>query len=108
MKPLYTLAILSSLLVLSSCDRLSDSKKLEQTRDNPTFTMTVELVPPDQITKKCRDLGVEYEANGCAAYNLDTNHCTIYVMPQRHAHDEERLALIGHETWHCRFGRWHD
>lgn len=100
-------AFLALLVFLVGCD-VRQNEELLQTRDDKTFTMTVELVSPEQIRSKCDALGVQYEANGCTAFNLDTKHCTIYVMPQRYAHDDERLTVIGHETWHCRFGKWHN
>jgi hypothetical protein len=105
------LIALLSILALSSCNNQTvygSREKLKHTRDDKTFTMTVELIDADKITEHCSNLGVPYEANGCTAFNLDTKHCTIYVSGQRFTHDEERLTIIGHETWHCRFGEWHD
>jgi hypothetical protein len=81
---------------------------LKQTRDDKTFTMVIEIIHPDKINEKCNSIGSLGDVNGCAAFNLDTKVCTIYVMPQRFQHDEERLVTIGHETWHCRYGKWHD
>lgn len=97
-------------ILLSACspNEVDGSASLKQTRDDKIFTMTVELVSPSEITQFCSKLGVSYDANGCSSFNLDTKHCTIYVMPQRFTEDKERLTIIGHETWHCRFGRWHD
>lgn len=69
--------------------------------------MTVEVIPEHKITEHCSNLGVTYDANGCTAYNLDTNSCTIYVVEPRSVDDTDRFAVIGHETWHCRYGRWH-
>lgn len=88
------------------CDNVSQTA-LKQTRDDESFTMKVNLVSENKIEETCKALGVEYEANGCATFNLDTKVCNIYVMPQRYQQDEERLVIIGHETWHCRFGVWH-
>lgn len=99
--------LLVSVFALASCDRFSQ-QPLTQTRDTKTFTMTVEVVPENQITEVCEKQGLDFKANGCAVYVPETNHCTIYVMPQRFVRDQERLTLIGHETWHCRFGQWHE
>lgn len=101
------LTILLSIIALVSCSK-QDTTPLKQTRDDKTFTMIMEIVPQQKMTELCTKLGVQYEANGCASFNLDTKVCTIYVMPQRFQQDEERLAIIGHETWHCRYGKWHD
>lgn len=106
-RPALLAALLTASFLVASCDQLAAGEKIEPTRDDKTFTMTVETIPENQITKFCSDLGVKYDANGCAAFNLDTKHCTIYVVEPRHADDVERFAVIGHETWHCRFGEWH-
>lgn len=98
------LAICSVLLV--SCT--PQEEKLKQTREDYSFTMNVEIVDEKDITRVCTELGVQYEANGCAKFDLDKKECTIYVMPQRYENDARRLELIGHETWHCVYGRWHD
>ena len=104
--PLLILA--SAILAISACDQApSYGEKIVPTRDDKTFTMTVETVPESRITEQCATLGVKYEANGCAAFDLDKKHCTIYVVEPRGLDDMERLSVIGHETWHCRFGQWH-
>lgn len=105
------LAIAAVLFLLASCDNretFGSGERLKQTRDDKTFTMTLELMPANTIEAHCKRLGVQYQANGCAAFNLETKHCTVYVAPQRFANDDERLAILGHEVWHCRFGVWHD
>jgi hypothetical protein len=104
MKTIAVIGLLS--LLLAACG--GESEPLRQTRDDREFTVSMHIVDERDIAKTCADLGVLYEANGCAAFNLDTKHCDVYVMPQRFAHDGERLETIGHELWHCRFGRWHD
>lgn len=93
--------------ILVSCGD-ADRVPLKQTRDVDKFTTQIVNVDSGQIANVCTKLGVPYEANGCTAYYPDKNHCVIYIMPQRFMHDAERLALIGHELWHCRYGKWHD
>jgi hypothetical protein len=93
--------------LLASCMD-TDPTPLKQTRDVDFFTTKIVNVEAHRIVDVCNKLGVPYEANGCAAYYPDKNHCVIYIMPQRFMHDSERLALIGHELWHCRYGQWHD
>ena len=103
MKKYLLFPILFGLLSCTPSD-----KPLKSTREDYSFEMNVVIVPANQITETCTRLGVQYEANGCASFDLDKKVCTIYVMPQRYENDSERLALIGHETWHCVYGRWHD
>lgn len=93
-------------LALVACTP-SSTEELKSTRVDTTFQMHVIVVQPEQITQVCSTLGVEYKANGCSKFDLDKKICTIYVMPQRFVQDEERLVIIGHETWHCVFGKWH-
>jgi hypothetical protein len=100
------LNLLLVLVLLAGCDRLA-VEPITPTRDDRTFTLTVDVIPEDEIVKHCSRLGVKYDANGCAAFNHDTKHCTIYVVAPRHVDDAERFSVIGHETWHCRFGEWH-
>lgn len=102
-KILYTFAFL-----LAACSPQANNTELKKTREDYTFTMNVVIVPEDKITETCTKLGVNYQANGCAKFDLDKKECTIYVMPQRYSQDKERLEIIGHETWHCVYGRWHD
>jgi hypothetical protein len=100
------LAILLSFLALSACD--NSPKPLMHTRDDPNFTTEIVIVPDNKITETCNKLGVQYEANGCNAFYPVEKKCVIYVMPQRFMYDEQRLSIIGHELWHCRYGEWHD
>ena len=93
-------------MLVASCSKINN-EPIVPTRDQEQFTMIVKIIPNDDITEFCNKLGVGYDANGCASYNLDTNECTIYVVTPRHVDDTERFAVIGHETWHCRFGKWH-
>jgi hypothetical protein len=101
------LLAIAALALLASCGD-SNNQPLKQTRDDPKFSVELVIVPEHSIKKTCADLGVQYEANGCTAFHTPANHCVIYVMPQRFMHDEQRLSIIGHELWHCRYGEWHD
>lgn len=110
MKIVSVLFVVLFSIFVASCEKgsVNDTKAIPQSRDVETFKMTVTIVDETKIKKVCTDLGVNYDANGCASYNFETNHCTIYVMPQRFSQDKERLEIIGHEVWHCRYGVWHD
>lgn len=98
-----------TLFVIGLLAELKGSEvKLHQTRDDRTFTLTLELLPPAKVTEKCKQLSAGDDRNGCTVFNLDTKTCTIYAAPQRYPFDDQRLAVIGHEVWHCRYGIWHD
>ena len=107
------LIIVLTAFLLSSCDNStygspSFGEKIVPTRNDLNFSMTVEIVPSEKITDVCHKLGVSYDANGCASFDLDNKHCTIYVVEPRGLDDKDRFSVVGHETWHCAFGRWHD
>lgn len=95
-----------SLVFLASCN--NGPEELKHTRDDQKFSVELVIVPDNQITDTCSKLGVQYEANGCNAFYPNEKKCVIYVMKQRFMYDEERLKIIGHELWHCRYGQWHD
>lgn len=99
------LAISISCLFLFGCNKTENQIKPSQ--DVKSFTMTVEIVPEKEIVQFCDNLGVTYHANGCAKFYPNTKECTIYVIQPRSVDDTDRFALVGHETWHCRFGTWH-
>lgn len=101
-----TLLTILFLIALVGCD--NQPQPLKQTRDDPKFSVELQIVPENKIQETCAALGVEYTANGCNAFNTSTKTCVIYVMPQRYQEDTQRLAIIGHEVWHCRYGAWHD
>jgi hypothetical protein len=101
--------LLPFLIALAGCGEVANtfSEKIVPTWDEKTFTMTVNIVPEKEITDFCTNLGVKYDANGCSSFNSQTKECVIYVVEPRHVDDTERFSVIGHETWHCRFGEWH-
>lgn len=110
MNKLKIIGVLLAALFLVGCDRIEvngSPERVVPTRDDRTFTMTIEVVPEDRINDRCHALGVMYEANGCASFNLITKSCTIYVVAPKTVDDVDHFAVIGHETWHCRFGEWH-
>lgn len=96
--------VLALTLAMTGC---TTTESYTPTRNDTNITVSVNYLSPEAVTKACAMLGVK-DKNGCSAFNLDTKRCTIYVSPQRFAHDTERLAIIGHELDHCVRGRWHN
>lgn len=103
-----TLLTILAAVALVGCGDNQKQLPLKQTRDDPKFSVELHIVPEDKIKQQCEALGVEYTADGCNAFNTETKTCVIYVMPQRYQEDAQRLQIIGHEIWHCRYGAWHD
>lgn len=101
--------ILLTVLIFSvaSCTDNMQQEKITPTRNDKSFTMTVNFLPNDDIKDFCTKLGVSYEANGCTAFNLETKHCNIYVVEPKYVTDVERLRIMGHETLHCIYGKYH-
>jgi hypothetical protein len=111
MKNLSVVAFFATLIAAVGCALLTSCTKqapLLEPRSNLSFRTHVHVIDESRIKDKCADLGVAYEANGCTAYNLDTDTCDIYIMPQRYQQDDERLVIMGHELWHCMHGQWHN
>lgn len=100
----YLLVIILASTLISCGD---NAEKIVPTRDDKTFKMTVEVVSAAKMVEFCSALGVEYKANGCNKFNLDTKECIIYVTEPTNVGDTEKFAVIGHELWHCRYGKWH-
>lgn len=96
-----------SLMFITSCSENAGTEKIKPTRFDRSFTMTVNFLPNDKIKDFCTELGVSYEANGCTAFDLEKKHCNIYVVEPRYVQDSERMTVIGHETLHCVYGKYH-
>lgn len=111
MKNTPVVAFFATLIAAVACAFLTSCTKqasLLETRNDMTFQTIVHVIDERQIKDKCASLGVEYDANGCSSFNLDTRTCEIYIMPQRYQQDDERLVIMGHELWHCMHGKWHN
>lgn len=104
---MHNLLLLISLILFVSGNNAA-ATELRKPRNDKTFTLIMEVLPFEKVTAKCKEIGAGEDKNGCAAFNLDTKVCTIYVAPQRYQFDDQRLAIIGHEVWHCRYGAWHE
>jgi hypothetical protein len=55
----------------------------------------------------CRPLGTPMSVtHGCAMLDDDGENCLIIAVEPDNFQDRERLAVLGHEAWHC-FGARH-
>ncbi|WP_407305623.1 hypothetical protein [Acinetobacter sp.] len=98
--------VVSFLLVaLAACD--SGVEPIKPTRDTKDFTVRLNIVSPNEITEVCTKLGTVYEANGCNAFHIPENFCDIYVMMPDSVDDQKKMAILGHELMHCRYGAYH-
>lgn len=44
--------------------------------------------------------------HGCAVLDEKAARCAVFLVAPRHFQDVDRLAVVGHEMWHC-FGAKH-
>lgn len=102
------LLVIVLIFSVASCSESAHQEKITPTRNDKSFTMTVNFIPNDEIKDFCSKLGVTYEANGCTAFNLETKHCNVYVAEPRYVSDNERMRVLGHETLHCVYGKYHE
>ncbi len=95
------------MLSFAGCDK-PGVQALKKDRDQSQFMLVTHFLPLKQVQEICTKLGLQYKVNGCNTYDSSTNVCTIYAEPQEYQEDHKNLATIGHEVWHCRYGKWHD
>lgn len=100
----YILILL--VIVLASCDVNNINFISSSDRNVATISMFWQR-NTEEVTKKCNSLGLTYSANGCARSNpTNINICEVYVVEPANFDDKTRLAILGHEVWHC-FGAKH-
>lgn len=82
-------------------------------RNDREFAMVVVFGSENTVRDKCMNLGawgakqiagrMKGQEVGCAAFNLDTKQCTVYV-PEPTRLDDNRTTILGHEVLHCVYG----
>ena len=60
---------------------------------------------PEVVDTLCGGEG-RTEVHGCAVRDADGARCVVVAVEPRDFQDRERLAVLGHEAWHC-FGSRH-
>ena len=99
--------ILGSAMIATLVSCSGSPEPIVPTRNDNKFEVTVEFKAPETITQVCSDLGVKYEADGCAAFYPDSKRCTIYVVEPKNMDDIDRFRIMGHEVLHCARGEYH-
>jgi hypothetical protein len=65
------------------------------------------LGSPDWVSLMCQPLGGQGPTtHGCAMLDDEGQNCVIFAVEPNDFQDRERLAVLGHEAWHC-FGAKH-
>lgn len=100
------LFVLVASILISGCASVG-SERIVPTRDTPNFTVRLNIIPERDIARRCDQLGVKYESDGCNAFHSPANFCDIYVMMPNSVDDRKKMEIIGHELLHCRYGEYH-
>jgi hypothetical protein len=62
---------------------------------------------PEWVAIMCQPMGKQGPpAHACAILDDDGENCVIFAVEPRNFQDQQRLAVLGHEAWHC-FGAKH-
>lgn len=101
----HIMLICIAVLMVSCGDQTVEP--IKPTRNETSWTMTVNFIKESEIQDFCSKLGVSYHANGCTAFNLETKHCNVYVVEPNYLEDQAKFTVLGHETLHCKYGKWH-
>jgi hypothetical protein len=65
------------------------------------------LGSPEWVRLMCQPMGQQGSpAHGCAMLDDEGENCVIFAVEPDDFQDRQRLAVLGHEAWHC-FGAKH-
>ena len=113
-----TYSLVAALLIACSPGDMSEPVKATRPME-PKVTLQVHFAPQDLTIRKCNEIHAwpdaisesmtktGSEAIGCAAMNIDTKVCDVYVPNITSTGQTDRFATLGHETLHCFIGKYH-
>lgn len=56
---------------------------------------------PEWVSMMCRNGSEKLEVHGCAMRDPGSDRCVMFLVEPKDFQDRDRLAVIGHELWHC-------
>ena len=56
---------------------------------------------PEWVSLMCRSGAVDGKVHGCAMRDPGSDRCVMFLVEPRDFRDRDRLAVMGHELWHC-------
>jgi hypothetical protein len=57
--------------------------------------------PPEWVSMMCRSGPHDGKVHGCAMRDPGSDRCVMFLVEPRDYQDRDRLAVMGHELWHC-------
>jgi hypothetical protein len=107
---LVVAVLLQGCSVLNRFDYARDVGSVVPTRlayEKGNVTISWKLGSPEWVSIMCRPMGAQIAViHGCAMLDADGENCLIIAVEPTSFQDRERLAVLGHEAWHC-FGALH-
>ena len=70
------------------------------------ITLVYRFGTAEWVNNKCQWRPGSKIVHGCAVLDEESGHCVAFLVEPRSFQDIDRLAVIGHELWHC-FGAKH-
>lgn len=55
----------------------------------------------DWVSVMCAEAGKTQTVHGCAMRDRDSDRCVLFAVEPADFQDRDRLAVLGHEFWHC-------
>lgn len=56
---------------------------------------------PEWVSLMCRSRPNDSKVHGCAMRDPGSDRCVMFLVEPRDFQDRDRLAVMGHELWHC-------
>ena len=56
---------------------------------------------PEWVSMMCGGKIGETHVHGCAMRDPGSDRCVMFLVQPRDFQDRDRLAVLGHELWHC-------
>lgn len=104
---------LSMLLAALIAGCASPSTPIDKRVGRAEFTLRVQLMDREDAHPVCAQVVRAFlpmrdrQINGCFEWDDSRNRCTIWVVEPEVVEDLHRMAVIGHEVWHCVRGLYH-
>jgi hypothetical protein len=91
----------------------SPSTPVDKRVGRSEFTLRVQLMDRGDAHPVCAQVVRalmplrDRQINGCFEWDDARQRCTIWVVEPEVVEDQHRMAVIGHEVWHCVRGLYH-
>jgi hypothetical protein len=112
--------VLAAALALPGCAALNTFDTFDYAREvgsrEPTaypkgikgeVTIVWRFGSPDWVSQMCQPMGHALgDIHGCSMMDKKGKRCLVFAVEPTNFQDRNRLAVLGHEIWHC-FGAKH-